>query len=217
MYHYTEHKYLDYEFEWHCKVKKEKEGRAKEEEKDEDDFVTDRPWKAARTIISKGSAGSKRMKYLLSLDRKALGSTAGADGAKYTQEEDMTNHVMAVMAAVGSNVPLSIFDNVMFKNYLRRLDSKHRAPYCLERTRIIEVLMDGAMQELSRMIKECRNILREGFVSASTDFWTDLHCRQQFGALVINMIAEKYFVEDTELWLFMSHETAETMGKKAVS
>ncbi len=128
----------------------------------------------------------------------------------------MTNCVMAVMAAVGSNVPLSIFDNVMFQNYLRRLDSKHRAPYCLERTRI-EVLMDGAMQELSRMIKEHRNILREGFVSASTDFWTDLHCRQQFGALVINMIDEKYFVEDTELWLFMSRETAETMGKKAVS
>ncbi len=67
------------------------------------------------------------------------------------------------------------------------------------------------------MIKECRNILREGFVLASTDFWTDLHHRHQFGALVINMMAEKYFVEDTELWLFMSRETAETMGKKAVS
>jgi hypothetical protein len=84
MYHCTEHKYLNYEFEWHCKVKKEKEGRAKEEEKDEDDFVTDRPWKGARTIISNGSAGSKRMKHPLSLDGKALGSTANADGAKYT-------------------------------------------------------------------------------------------------------------------------------------
>jgi hypothetical protein len=129
----------------------------------------------------------------------------------------MTNRVMAVMAAVGSNVPLSIFDNVMFKNYLRHLDSKHRAPYHFEWMRIIEVLMDGAMQELSRMIKECRNILREGFVLASTDFWTNLHCRQQFGALVINKIAEKYFIEDTELWLFMSRKTAETMGKKAVN
>jgi hypothetical protein len=107
----------------------------------------------------------------------------------------MTNCVMAVMAAVGSNVPPSIFDNVMFKNYIRRLDSKHRAPYRLERTRIIEVFMDGAMQELSRMIKEHRNILREGLFSASTDFWTDLHRRQKFGTLVINMIAEKYFVK----------------------
>jgi hypothetical protein len=61
--------------------------------------------------------------------------------------------VLAVMAAVSSNMPLSIFDNAMFKTYLRRLDSKHRTLYHLERTRIIEVLMDGAMQELlSRMM-----------------------------------------------------------------
>jgi hypothetical protein len=30
----------------------------------------------------------------------------------------MTNRVVAVMAAVGRNIPLSIFDNVMFKNYI---------------------------------------------------------------------------------------------------
>jgi hypothetical protein len=216
-YHCTEHKYSDYDFEWHTKIKKEKEGRAKEEEEEEDVFVTDKPWKAARYIISKGSAGSMRLKYLLSLSGKALVSTADADGTKYARGEDMTNRVVAVMAAVGSNIPLSIFDNVMFKNYLRRLDSKHRTPYRLERTRIIEVLMDGAMQELSRIIKERRDVLEEGFVSASTDFWTDSHRRQQFGALIINMIAEKYFVEDTEQWLFMSHETAMARGKKAVS
>ncbi len=218
-YHCIEHKYSDYDFEWHTKIKKEKEGRAKEEEEEEEEdvFVTDKPWKAARYIISKGSAGSKRLKYLLSLSGKALVSTADGDGTKYARAEDMTNRVVAVMAAVGSNIPLSIFDNVMFKNYLRCLDSKHRTPYRLERTRIIEVLMDGAMQELSRIIKERRDVLEEGFVSASTDFWTDSHRRQQFGALIINVIAEKYFIEDTEQWLFMSHETAMARGKKEVS
>ena len=211
----TEHKHSDYEFEWHCKVKTEKEGRAKEEEKDEDDFVTDRPWKAARAIISRGSAGTKRLTYLLSFGGKSLST---AEGAKYySRGEDMVNRVLAVMAAVGSNVPLAIFDNAMFKTYLRRLDSKHRTPYRLERTRIVEVLMDGAMQELSRMITDRRSVLGEGFVSASTDFWTDSHRKQQFGALVINMIAEKYFVEGVERCLFMSRETAASMGKKAVS
>ena len=34
---------------------------------------------------------------------------------------------------------------------------------------------------------------------------------------VINMIAGKYFIEDTEQWLFMSHETAMARGKKEVS
>lgn len=215
LHHHTEHKYSDYEFEWHCKVRKEKEGRAKEEEKDDDDFVTDKPWKAARAIISKGSAGSNRLRYLLACDGKSL-STAG-DGAKYSREEDMINRVLAVMAAVGSNVPLSIFDNAMFKTYLHALDSKHRTPYRLERTRIIEVIMDGAMQELSRMITDRRSVLGQGFVSASTDFWTDSHRKEQFGALVINMIAEKYFVEDMDRWLFMSRETAAGMGKKTVS
>jgi hypothetical protein len=101
-YHCIEHKYSDYDFEWHTKIKKEKEGRAK-----------DKPWKAARYIVSKGSAGS--LKYL---SGKALVSTADGDGTKYAKAEDMTNRVVAVMAAVGSNIPLSIFDNVMFKNYI---------------------------------------------------------------------------------------------------
>ena len=73
-YHCIEHKYSDYDFEWHTKIKKKKEGRAKEEEEEEEEdvFVTYKPWKAARYIVSKGSAGSKRLKYLLSLSGKAL-------------------------------------------------------------------------------------------------------------------------------------------------
>ena len=54
-YHCIEHKYSDYDFEWQTKIKKEKEGRAKEEEEEEEEdvFVMDKPWKAARYIISK--------------------------------------------------------------------------------------------------------------------------------------------------------------------
>ena len=79
-YHCAEHKHSDYEFEWHCKVRKEKEGRAKDEDRQEEDFVTDKPWKAARAIIGRGSAGSNRLRYILSLDGKPL---SAADGAKY--------------------------------------------------------------------------------------------------------------------------------------
>ena len=67
------------------------------------------------------------------------------------------------------------------------------------------------------MITDHHSVLGQGFVSASTDFWTDSHRKQQFDALVINMIAEKYFVEDMARWLFMSHVTAASMGKKSVS
>jgi hypothetical protein len=207
----TEHKYSDYEFEWHCKFK------SNETETEKDEFVTDRPWKAARAIISKGkSVGCARLKYLLSIDGKALSNTANADGPKYTREEDMSNRVMAVMAGVSSNMPLNLFDTAMFKQYLCRLDRKHRSPYRLERTWIIEVFMDGAMLEHSRIITNHCKALDEGFVSASTDFWTDSYRKEQFGALVINMIAEKYFVDELDMWLFMSHETAECLETKGV-
>jgi hypothetical protein len=196
----TEHKHSDYEFEWHCKFKN------KETETEKDEFVTDKPWKVAWAIIGKGkSVGCARLKYLLSIDGKALITIADADGTKYTWEEDMSNRVMAVMAGVGSNMPLNVFCSAMFKQYLCRLDSKHRSPYCLKRTRIIEVLMDGA-----------RKALYEGFVSASIDFWTDSHRKDQFGALVINMIAEKYFVDELDMWLFMSRETAKHLETKGV-
>jgi hypothetical protein len=72
------------------------------------------------------------MKYLLSIDGKALSTTADKDGTKYTWEEDMLNCVMAVMAGVSSNMPLYVFDTTMFKQYLCHLDSKHRSLYCLE-------------------------------------------------------------------------------------
>jgi hypothetical protein len=165
----------------------------KETETEKDEFVTDRPWKAARAIISKGkSVGYAGFKYLLSINGKALSTTANADDTKYTWEEDLSNHVMTVMARVSSNMPLNVFDTAMFKQYLCHLDSKHPSPYCLERTQIIEVLMDGAMLELSRIITNRHKALDEGFVSASTDFWTDSHRKEQFGAVVINIIAETY-------------------------
>ena len=113
-------------------------------------------------------------------------------------------------------MPLNVFDTAMFKQYLPRLDSKHRSPYHLKRTRIIEVLMDGAMLELSRIITDHHKALDEGFVSASTDFWTDSHRKEQFGAHVINMIAEKCFVDELNMWLFMSRDTAERLETKGV-
>ncbi len=76
--------------------------------------------------------------------------------------------------------------------------------------------MDGALLELSRIITNRCKALDERFVSASTDFWTDSHRNEQFGALVINMMAEKCFVDELDMWLFMSHETAKRLKTKGV-
>ena len=68
----------------------------------------------------------------------------------------MINCVMAVMAAVGSKVPLSIYDNNCVKSYLHKLNSRHCSPHQLERNCIIEVIIDLVMLEFKNVIDESR-------------------------------------------------------------
>ncbi len=166
----------------------------------------------ARAIISAHGNGYEQLSHLLAADGKALASTPDCNGTKYTREEDMTNRVMAVMAIVGSNMLLSIFDNAMLQNYLRSFNSKHRTPHQVERNQIIEAMMDCAMKELSNILSNRCAELRGGFVSASTDFWTDSHRKEQFGALVIDLVAEQYLVKGLGKYISMSKETAKLLG-----
>ncbi len=189
------HTHSQYEFEWHCRFGTDK-------------FQTDRLWKAARAIISAHIDGYERLSHLLAADGKALASTPAHNGTKYTREEDMVSHVMAVMAIVCSNMPLSIFDNNMFQNYLQSLNSKHRTPHQMEQNQIIEVLMDFTMKRLSSILSNRGSELVRGFVSASTDFWTDSHMKEQFGALVVDLVAEQYMVKGLGRYMFMSRATA---------
>jgi hypothetical protein len=66
----------------------------------------------------------------------------------------MVNQVAPVKAAVASKTPLSVFDNPQMKEYLCKLDPKHSPPYHLERTCILEVLIDAAMKELVQKLTE---------------------------------------------------------------
>ncbi len=116
----------------------------------------------------------------------------------------------AVKAAVASKTPLSVFNNPQMREYLRKLDPKHSPPYCLERTRILEVMMDAAMNELVQMLTEQCEQLHEGFVSGTIDFWTNSHRREQYGSFAIDFSAEKYEFENGTV-LFMSKKTNEGM------
>ncbi len=116
----------------------------------------------------------------------------------------------AVKAAVASKTPLSVFDNPQMRKHLRKLDPKHSPSYCLERTRILKVMMDAAMNESVQMLTEWREQLHEGFVSGTIDFWTDSHRHEQYGSFVIDFSAEKYEFENGTA-LFMSKKTKEGM------
>ena len=125
---------------------------------------------------------------------------------KHDRETDMINRVLAVAASVDSKSPLNLFDNGMMRAYLERLDPKHRPPHRLQRNRIVECMIDYVLLELSKIIKERRDLLGDQFISGTIDFWTDPHRRKQYGAFVIDILANKYLLRNGS-WKFISNET----------
>jgi hypothetical protein len=195
----SEHKHSDYQFEWKHKYTKT-------------EFSTDKIWKAERAVIKSKKSGWQRIKFIFDKNGKATAGTADHDGTKLTREKDMENRVLAVLAAIATKTPLSIFDNLHMKRYTQCLNSKHPPPYGLECNRIVEVIIDYVSSEIAKIIEECRLELGEGFVSVATDFWTDPHHREQIGPLVIDLIACSYFVDSLDKYMFMSKQTAERLG-----
>ena len=59
----------------------------------------------------------------------------------------MIHHVNVIIAELGSMNTLSVFDNLFMREYLKGIDLKHKPPHRLERIRLVEVLIDGAMME----------------------------------------------------------------------
>lgn len=132
------HKHSGYNFTWHRKVGKTA-------------FQRDRLYKAARVIINKKSPGYERLTLIMNYGEK---STSSSDGhSKYPRGVDMVKRVGAVFAAVGTKLPLGVFDNHHFSAYIRSLDSKHCPPHRLERLRVLEVMMDCGMMEFSKIVQ----------------------------------------------------------------
>ena len=132
------HKHSEYSFLWHHQLGKSS-------------FQRDRLYKAVRVIINKRDNGHERLSLIMQYSDMPTSSTS--EHAKYPRDVDMVNRVLAVFAAVGCKLPLSVFDNHHFTSYVKSLDSKHCPPHRLERMRILEVMIDGAMMEFSRIVK----------------------------------------------------------------
>ena len=160
--------------------------------------------------------GYLRLQVILKLARKDNTAVDGTAISKHPREEDMKRRVLAVMAGVSCKVPLSVFDDVYFRNYTASLDPRHRPPHHLEINRIIEVLIDGAVTEFVRIVKERRDLLRNAFISLSTDFVTDPSRHQSFGVVLLDLVAEKYELNDGRV-LFMSRDTARRIANELLS
>ncbi len=80
----------------------------------------------------------------------------------------------------------------------------------------MEVMIDLVMREMKQIMEERRGGLSHSFLSVNTDFWTDSHHKECFGATVSDIIAEKYMLDDGRE-LFMSKKTAKGVGDQVLS
>ena len=199
------HKHSPLRFTWHHKVKKA-------------EFDKSVLWKQARIVVSKRFKGYERVDFILKAG-KMEGAELNPDLEKNERTVDMPLRVAAVIGAVASKQPLSVFDNLFMRDYIHKLNPKHSIPYRLERNRIIEVLIDIAMAEVRQILTERRDELGEAFASANIDFWTDKHRKEGFGVIVIDVLAEKYEVTigDSTMSLFMSRKTRARLGAEAIA
>ena len=72
------------------------------------------------------------------------------------------------------------------------------------------------LELLKKIVDESKEELCNAFMSVTTDFWTDSHRREQFGALVDDIIAAKYEFADG-MTLFMSWKTAKSLDEDVLS
>ena len=189
------HKHSNITWTWHHKNKKA-------------EFDTSMLWKKGREVVTKKLKGWQRIDFILRSGQKE-GADSNPELAKYDRETDMPFRVKAVLAAVASKQPLSIFDNIFMHGYIHSINSKHKLPYRLERNRIVECMIDYSMLELKQILYERRDELGEAFASINIDFYTDSHRKECFGVIILDILAEMYAIKigNKMTNLFMSRKT----------
>jgi hypothetical protein len=136
-YYCKEHIHSGHEFFWHIPP-------------DKKTFDLSALGKVMRKLVERGVPGSIRLQRILKLARKdksPLSDTNDAPVEKAARKDDMVWRVLAVIASVTSNVPLSVFSNPNFRLYTESLDPTHKPPHHLEVNLIIEVLVDAMVLE----------------------------------------------------------------------
>ena len=112
------------------------------------------------------SSGYIRIALILKFAKMKDGSGDGGPDRR-PRDADILNRVMAVAGIISSKSILSLFDNAEMKAYVQKLDPKHSPPHRLERIRILVVFIDAYIRELSFIVSERREVLREKFMSGN--------------------------------------------------
>ena len=112
-------------------------------------LITGRAAKGNVTVIA-------RAKYLLKMRKgkespKTPGgdTVSGDDNSPYSFEVDLHNHICEALMILSTGVPLSFFSNPFVKDWLRKLDRRHRPVYRVKLLRIIRCISDVQKSEVN--------------------------------------------------------------------
>lgn len=101
--------------------------------------------------------------------------------------------IEAVLGAVYGHISHNGMRNHFMTKFLdRNAPALPKYPYWRKAMRMVKVISDVVFEEVTCIIKDCSLELNGPFASLASDFYKDMHRNEDYGALTVSVIAEKY-------------------------
>ena len=126
---------------------------------------------------------------------EVAGSTEEGRVLKKLSPNDPKRVMQEMLGTVGrvcANIPNHAAMNKEMQAFYRSLDPMFSFPRRETGLKYLHVLHDTLINEFRQIILERAAILKSGFVSLASDFWTDGTRKDCFGACTATVIAKKY-------------------------
>ena len=158
---------------------------------------------------------AKRARHILCIRDDADSKRRPQDGNSfYSFEEDLYHHIRGALLIISTGIGVGFFSNPFVRDYLFGLNSRHQVLYRLKFMRLLRVIMDGFTEEISFMMTENYLEFGDGFVSSTSNFWSDpVRKRLSFGATIANFMGMQ-FVKKNGMHVFMSRKTHEYLTRQ---
>lgn len=101
--------------------------------------------------------------------------------------------IEAVLGVVAGHISHNGMRNYFMTRFLdQNAPALPKYPYWKSAMRMVKVISDVLFEEVTCIIKDCSLELNGPFASLASDFHKDLHRNEDYGALTVSVIGEKY-------------------------
>ena len=103
-------------------------------------------------------------------------------GGFFSFEEDLIHHINEAYVVISTGSTVSFFSNPYVRDWLGKLEPKHRPLYRVKFLRILRVIQFVLNSEIGLMLMECFLRYGDSIVASTSDFWGDSVRKASFGA-----------------------------------